>query len=140
MCTIQTTGQCLVVVHHSFKTQYTRLVKLQFNLQCLQCRFTIADSFEWAINYSFGLGKLFLCTCLNLLICCNCLIGCSFCFFFQSKEIAFQLQEDLMKVLNELYTVSINDCPLFLLMQIHWSLLWLRLVHSTELTNFQLTA
>lgn len=34
-------------------------------------------------------------------------------FFFQSKEIAFQLQEDLMKVLNELYTVSSNDCPFF---------------------------
>lgn len=30
-------------------------------------------------------------------------------FFFklQSKEISFQLHEDLMKVLNELYTVSI---------------------------------
>ena len=35
-------------------------------------------------------------------------------FLFQSKEIAFQLQEDLMKVLNELYTVSSNDCPVFL--------------------------
>lgn len=32
-----------------------------------------------------------------------------FAFLFQSKEIAFQLQEDLMKVLNELYTVSSND-------------------------------
>lgn len=33
------------------------------------------------------------------------------CFFFQSKEIAFQLQEDLMKVLNELYTVSSDGRP-----------------------------
>lgn len=33
-----------------------------------------------------------------------------FVFLLQSKEIAFQLQEDLMKVLNELYTVSSNDC------------------------------
>lgn len=28
---------------------------------------------------------------------------------FQSKEIGLQLQEDLMKVLNELYTVSPGD-------------------------------
>lgn len=35
-------------------------------------------------------------------------------FLFQSKEIAFQLQEDLMKVLNELYTVSSNICPVFI--------------------------
>lgn len=34
-----------------------------------------------------------------------------FLLLFQSKEIAFQLQEDLMKVLNELYTVSSNDFP-----------------------------
>lgn len=39
-------------------------------------------------------------------------------FLFQSKEIAFQLQEDLMKVLNELYTVSSHDCPFFKLMHI----------------------
>lgn len=32
---------------------------------------------------------------------------------FQSKEIAFQLQEDLMKVLNELYTVSSNNSLVF---------------------------
>lgn len=31
-------------------------------------------------------------------------ILCSSC--WQSKEIIFQLQEDLMKLLNELYTVS----------------------------------
>lgn len=36
-----------------------------------------------------------------------------FSFILQSKEIAFQLQEDLMKVLNELYTVSINDLLCF---------------------------
>ena len=39
-------------------------------------------------------------------------------FLFQSKEIAFQLQEDLMKVLNELYTVSSNDSGAFLLMHL----------------------
>lgn len=52
--------------------------------------------------------------CVNFLICWNYLIVFfSSVFLFQSKEIAFQLQEDLMKVLNELYTVSSNDCPVF---------------------------
>lgn len=36
----------------------------------------------------------------------DCLIVFPSASLFQSKEIAFQLQEDLMKVLNELYTVS----------------------------------
>lgn len=38
-----------------------------------------------------------------------CIFACLFLmisFQLQSKEIAFQLHEDLMKVLNELYTVS----------------------------------
>lgn len=56
-------------------------------------------------------------TVLNYLIVFNELIySFPLFFYFQSKEIAFQLQEDLMKVLNELYTVSSNACPFFKLM------------------------
>lgn len=32
-----------------------------------------------------------------------------FSFLLQSKEVGLQLQEDLMKVLNELYTVRYKD-------------------------------
>lgn len=39
---------------------------------------------------------------------------CSLFSLFQSKEITFQLQEDLMKVLNELYTVSCHLISWFL--------------------------
>lgn len=47
------------------------------------------------------------CIYLMLMIFLSSLV---FLLLFQSKEIIFQLQEDLMKLLNELYTVSGTNC------------------------------
>lgn len=59
---------------------------------------------------------LYIFHCVKFVIYCIGLIVFPSVFLFQSKEIAFQLQEDLMKVLNELYTVSSNGTFLFLLL------------------------
>ena len=40
------------------------------------------------------------------MVCVSISLSLSFLSLSQSKEITFQLQEDLMKLLNELYTVS----------------------------------
>ena len=47
------------------------------------------------------------------MVCVSISLSLSFLSLSQSKEITFQLQEDLMKVLNELYTVSISPVSVY---------------------------
>lgn len=63
--------------------------------------------------------------------CILWLMSMIFLFLSQSKEMAFQLQEDLMKVLNELYTVSTNHC-LFIYVYLDLDWWWLMVLEYIE--------